>query len=158
MILSKPYQLTAKEYFRLALKSKLIKVWWLYAIIFVLAILNLLSDDSSIRATGYFLIIFGCIWPVVSIFILRYRIFSKDNDNLFLERTLSFNEDHFFITDASGTENKIPYSRIIKVKESKTFWLLYLAKYNFIYVPKHIFFDEAERKQFVKYIKTPKKN
>lgn len=158
MTTSKPYRFTAKEYFRLALKTTLLRAWWLYAIILILAAVNILSKDPVIRVIGYFLLIFGCIWPIVSVLILRYRIFSKDNDNLFLERTLSFDQEHFFITDTSGVENKIPYSRIIKIKESKTFWLLYLAKYNFIYLPKNIFSTEQEREQFKKNINTLKKD
>ena len=91
-----------------------------------------------------FLVIMGLIYPVFSFFYLYFWAVSDKNRAVFLKRNLEFNEDYLTIHVNDGTENRIPFKRVVKSIETRTFYLLYIARAQFIYIPKNSFASEED--------------
>jgi len=95
------------------------------------------------------------IWAIVGlgyiVFILVHLYlfaYDKDKEEFLSEKQLFFNDDALRLEESSGGFGEIPYSRITKVVDNEKFWMLYLGKNQFIYVPKDIFYSETDFERF----------
>lgn len=67
---------------------------------------------------------------------------------VFGERTLSFNRKVMIFEMLNGMKDEIPFDTLVDIKEQPEYWMLYIAKGQFIYVPKDAFRSEEDRSEF----------
>jgi len=152
MIETKKYSQNPKTYFSIILNTSLKKKKLLYLLVFIIGCVHLLIYVKYNRtaslvwaslAFGYF----------VFIYIYLYRFaHSKDKKDFLGEKQLFFNNENVRIEEGVGDFGEFPYSRILRVVDEKGFWMLYISKSQFIYVPKDIFYEKEHFEKFQEYI------
>lgn len=153
MVNTKQYSLTQKEYTKIILKKKLRSSWWLYALMFVIAVFHFNKFGENHFST--FFVIFAFAYPLASFIYLYYWANSKDHQPIFSKTDLSFDNEYLYFKRNSN-ESKLSPKTIQRVISSSEFWMLYISKGQFIYVPKNIFHSEEDYKQFADIIKVRK--
>lgn len=88
---------------------------------------------------GYLIFIF------VHLYIFAH---SKDKEVFLSQKHLFFNDEALRVEESTGGFGELPYHRITKVVDNKNYWMLYLSKNQFIYVPKDIFYSETDFERF----------
>ena len=144
------FNLEEKVYFKILVRTRLKQYWWLYLL---LVMLVFLMESIGGRSLSNYLVWFVISYPVFSFFYLYFWVVSKKNSARYKEQILEFDEDYIVQKIEGGTENKIPFSKIIQFTETRTFFLLYLAKEQFIYVSKDSFKSSADLYQFDEYVR-----
>jgi len=137
LVRTKQFELEEKVYFKILIRTRLKDHWWFYLIIFLVILWNLNEFGNQPYATT--MVVLGFIYPFFSFFYLYYWATSPRNRSVYLKRTMEFNEEYMQITVEDGTENKIPFKKIVKSIETRTFFLIYLSNSQFIYIPKNSF-------------------
>jgi hypothetical protein len=98
------------------------------------------------------MIIYGIIClPIV----LTYYYFwanSSKNNTLFQDKQLTLENEKLSIS-SDGIYSELSYKHIQKIVETTDYLLLYIAKAQFLYIPKTAFADLAEIESFLKLIK-----
>lgn len=69
-----------------------------------------------------------------------------------MDRQLTLEKEKLSMT-ADGIYSELPYKHIQKIVETPDYLLLYIAKAQFVYIPKKAFADVADIKGFKKLIK-----
>lgn len=151
MIKTKTFSLHPNQYFKIVLSNRLKRSWFIYLVMILgaTALLNLENRDKLI----HFLIILGYLYPVYTLVYLYFWSRSRDNKTFFTERSIEFDEDKFIIRSTDGGMAEIPYSSIIRVAERKKYYLLYLAKSQFLYVPFDVFLNGEDFEGFIQKVK-----
>lgn len=90
MIKTKKFQLTKKEYFLFLIRLLLKRRWWLYAFILLISIVILFSNNRS--SSDNFIIAFGFIYPILSIFQYWRFAYSKENGIISKKDNLKFSQ------------------------------------------------------------------
>lgn len=150
MIQTKEFSLSKKEYIKIVLLTRFKKSWWLYLLMILLGIFNLPKFGADNFST--FFVFFSFTYPILLSIYLYFWASSKDHEPIFLKTNLSFNNEFLFF-EREGNESKLVPNSIQKVLSKNEYWLLYISKGQFIYVPKHIFHNTDEYDSFSKLIK-----
>ncbi|SFZ94562.1 YcxB-like protein [Flaviramulus basaltis] len=145
MIHTKKYSLTKKDYTKIILLKRLKKSWWLYLFMFVLGILYLPKFGEDSFST--FFTIFSFSYPFVMFTYLYFWANSKDHQPIFSETHLSFDNENIYLK-RNGNESKITSNSIQKVISNTKYWMLYISKGQFIYIPKNIFYSNEDYNKF----------
>jgi len=145
MIETKPYNLLKAEYRKIIISQRLKKSWWLYALLILLGIYHLqkFGQDSF----SSFFTIFAFIYPCSVFVFLYFWSGSKGHNPIFDETKLAF-DTHYFYFERNGNESKLNQSTIQKTITHNSYWLLYISKGQFIYVPKNIFYSGEDYEHF----------
>lgn len=150
MITTEKIQLTSLDLFKILLITYFKKKWWLFLLIWAMGASLFL--DSRNDSFADFFVVFAISYPIYFlIFYWRYAN-SKDNKIFLLERYYGISEDKIVGILDDGTESPIKLEHFIKVVELKKFYLLYISKSQFIYIPKDSFKSESDKEWFVKEI------
>lgn len=95
------------------------------------------------------------IWTVIGfgyllfIYIYLYRFaYAKDKEDFLSEKQLFFNDSTIRIEEADGGFGEFPFTRINRIIDKGTFWMLYISKNQFLYIPKDIFYSEEDFERF----------
>jgi hypothetical protein len=148
MIETEKYSQSPKTYFNIVLKTRIKKRGWLYGLIILLGLIHLYLYLINDVESSIVWAIFCFLYPLF-IYIYLYRFsYSKDQREFLDEKQLFFDAEKIKIVENDGGQGEFPYSRINRVKTEKDFWMLYISKSQFIYVPKNIFYTEADCKEF----------
>ena len=84
---------------------------------------------------------------------MLYRYAYSKNQEIFLsERKLFFDSEIIKIVETEGSTSEIPYKKIVAVKNFNEYWMLYLNKEHYVYVPKNIFNTKENFERFEEYI------
>jgi hypothetical protein len=121
-------------------------------IIFSIFSLDRFGDDSFI--TTY--IIVSAIYIPGIIIYLYYWAASKNNRNLYIPHSLTVSDTCITSTSEGNVYNELPLHLIIKTVERKSYWLLYIARSQFIYIPKNVFSTAEDLAEFRKLITSTK--
>ena len=148
MITTKKFQLTSKEFFLTLLKVYLKKRWWYFPLIWTFAIIISLSDD--IDSFGQFYIYFAIIYPIY--FLYKYWAYANSNDNkiFLIERYFDIYEDRLVAYLSDETESTIKSEHLIKYIVLENMYLLYIAKTQFLFIPKDSFQNLQDKDWFEK--------
>lgn len=146
MIKTRDIKITANEFFRLILSIYLKKRWWLVAWVWILIITILLS--GRIGLVEIFLLAF--IFLFQFIIVAQYWIYahSKDNRLYLLPRYYEIDSDLIVEMMADGTSSTIKIERFIKVMKTTKYYLLFVAKNEYVYLPVEAFESQADREWF----------
>ena len=149
MIETKAYQLTQDTFTKIVMRRLFIKKWWFFALFFLVICLYLWNNNQSEISSFLKFLLFG--YPL---FYIGYTFFwsrSKNHEGLLAETNLAFDETSMLFKK-NANEVKIPYKNITRLEDYEQYWLLYISKRNFIYVPKNIFYIEEDQQTFKTYI------
>lgn len=113
-------------------------------IIFCLSSLDRFGEDSLI--TTY--IIVSAVYLPTLIIYLYFWATSQKNQNLFIPHYFTVNETMMTSTSEGNFHSEIPLKLIIKTVERESYWLLYIAKSQFIYIPKKVFMSQEDQATF----------
>ncbi|MGV1011859.1 MAG: YcxB family protein [Flavobacterium sp.] len=95
-----------------------------------------------------FFIFFAIIYPIS--LVLRFWMYanSKDNKLFLLERYFDIYEDKLVGILNDGTDSTIKIDHFIRILELQNIYLLYVSKYQFIFITKDSFKTKEDRTWF----------
>lgn len=130
--------------------NRLRRYWWLYLITLVFSLLLLERFGKDPVATIYVCIAMTYIF---GIFVYLYFLAkSSKNKNLFIPRRLIVDSEKIVSQSEGNVYNELPLTYIINAIERKSYWLLFIAKSQFIYIPKNAFISPEDAAAFRKLI------
>lgn len=144
------FKLTPNTFFKIIAATRLRRSWWMYLGYFAFA-LFFLKDFYQSQLTSY-MVIFGFAYPPAVFGYLFYWAHSSKNKAFFLERKLTFDEDKIISTDEDGAHNEIFWKNVFAVVDRTQYWLLYIAKGQFIYLPKDAFQSDKDRQEIAEFL------
>jgi len=146
MIKTQEIKLTANEFFRLILSIYLKKRWWLVAWIWVLIIILLFSGNIGFIE----IILLALILLFQLVIIAQYWFYAhaKDNRLYLLSRYYEIDADRIVETMEDGTSSIIKNERFIKVMKTSGYYLLYVARNEYVYLPVDAFESLSDREWF----------
>ena len=165
-ITTKAFELTKSAYVNLNLRLMWLRLrrrWWVFGFLFVgVALVTRWGHSASVwdlLMTSFFPILagvlagllvavvftLGCSWLVVR---------SKDNAAFFQQRYCEVEDDSLTIYMANGNLSKIQLGTILRVQDMAGWYLLYLAKSFFLFVPHRAFASEDDRRAFESLLRT----
>ena len=146
MITTKKFQLTKKEYFFFLIRLLLKRRWWLYASILLVSVAILFSDNRS--SSDNFIVAFGFIYPLLTLFQYWRFSYSKENEIIFKERQHDIFSDRIISQMGEISESTIDVKNFIKVLELKDLYILYISKGQTFFLPKRIFETREDENWF----------
>jgi hypothetical protein len=146
MIRTQNIKITANEFFRLILSIYLKKRWWLVAWIWILIITLLFSGHIGIIE----IILLALILLFQVIIVAQYWFYahSKDNRLYLLARHYEIDRAQIVEVMEDGTTSTIRTERFIRVMKTNGYYLLYVARNEYIYLPVSAFESVADRNWF----------
>lgn len=152
MIETQKFKQSQKTYFDIVLSTRIRKRWWLYILLIFAGIFHLYLYINTLNYTNLIWSLMCLLYPII-IYISLYRFAYLKNQKIFLsERKLSFNSEIFKITETDGSVSEVPYNKIVKIISKIEYWMLYLNKNTYIYIPKNIFYKKEDLETFEEYI------
>ena len=146
MITTGKIKLTSNYYFKILLLIILKKKWWWLILIAVLGLFMLSEDNRDSR--DLFFTIYIIVLPIYLIINAWRFANSKDNKLFLIERYFNIYEDKIVGILDDGSESSIKLENFIKVLEFKEFYLLYISKTQYIYIPKSSFKSLQDKEWF----------
>lgn len=141
MIETKEFQLTEKEYFDIIYFQKL-KTDIISGVLKILFILFLLYQYLILHDTILlWCILIPFIYEILYGFYIYYGyVKNEENKNIYLKRKIIFdNENLYIFLDNAEKLREIDFKYLVKIADRPKYWLLYINKSNFHYIPKNIF-------------------
>jgi len=146
MIKTQDIKLTANEFFRLILSIYLKKRWWLVAWIWILIIILLFSGHIGFVEIALLSLIL--LFQVIIIAQYWFYAHAKDNKLYLLSRYYEIDTDRIIETMEDGTSSTIKTERFIKVMKTSSYYLLYVARNEYVYLPVSAFESLADCEWF----------
>ena len=133
MIRTQNIKISATEFFRLIFSIYLKKRWWLVAWIWILIIILLFSGRIGfVEITLLALIL---LFQVIIVGQYWLYAHSKDNRLYLLARYYEIDRAQIIEVMEDGTTSTIRTERFIKVMKTPKYYLLYVARNEYIYLP-----------------------
>jgi hypothetical protein len=151
MIKTKPFRLTPNTYFKIVLMRQIQRVWWLHLLV-IFAAVSLLFQRND-HPSSALLIVFGFAYLPALVIYLYFWATSSSNSLLFEEREMTAYEDKLTMS-AGGNSSELVYASVRYVVETSDFFLLYIARSMFVYVPKDAFVNSDDLEVFSKYFRS----
>ncbi|OAD92815.1 hypothetical protein A7A78_02595 [Aequorivita soesokkakensis] len=152
MIETKKFSLSKKLFFNIILKTRIKKSWWLYSLLILIGLVHLYLYIKTTNTSSLVWVIVCLSYPIL-IYIMLYRYAYSKNQEIFLsERKLFFDSEIIKIDETEGSTSEIPYKKIVSVKNLNEYWMLYLNKDHYFYIPKNIFYTKEDLERFEEYI------
>ena len=141
---TKKYKITPQEYFQIALLNIFSRNKLPILLIFIILLVLVRQDSGALIQTVAFIFIGISVWLSAK---------SKKNNPIYQERYLEL-DDNFLLTYLyDGSADKYNINNVIDFIERKTYFLIYVSKDNFYYIPFTCFESDADRMEFKKIIK-----
>lgn len=150
MIKTQNIKITANEFFRLILSIYLKKRWWLVAWIWILIIILLFSGHIGLIEITLLTLIL--LFQAIIVGQYWFYAHSKDNRLYLLARYYEIGSDQVVELMEDGTTSTIRNERFIKVMKTTRYYLLYVARNEYIYLPVSAFESLADQEWFEKEI------
>lgn len=150
MIKTQNIKITANEFFRLILSIYLKKRWWLVAWIWILIIILLFSGHIGLIEITLLTLIL--LFQAIIVGQYWFYAHSKDNRLYLLARYYEIGLDQVVELMEDGTTSTIRNERFIKVMKTTRYYLLYVARNEYIYLPVSAFESLADQEWFEKEI------
>jgi len=146
MLKTQNIKISANEFFRFILSIYLKKRWWLVAWIWILIIILLLSGHIGFLEITLLVLIL--LFQVI--IVAQYWVYahSKDNRLYLLSRYYEIDLKQVVEIMEDGTTSTIRIERFIKVMKSKKYYLLYVARNEYIYLPHSAFKSLSDQEWF----------
>lgn len=151
-IVTNKFELTPAEFFNILVRNYLKKRSWVIVVLIAMGgFAYYFSDDLT------FLFIY-LIYPVI--LLLRFWLYanSRDNKILFRRRNIELSSEKLMTYYEDGTTNSIRLENLRKLERTKTYYLLFITKGTFYYVPFNAFKNVADQHLFEHTVLTTIKN
>jgi hypothetical protein len=152
-IYTKTYSITPIEYFIIVSTNRLRRFWWLYLLCIVSAVYAISHVDQN--PLSILLVIFGLAYPPALFIYLYFWTTSKKNKAIFLDRKLIISDEKITALVEDNSKSEIQWKYIFRFVERRKYWLLYIAKGQFVYIPKEAFQTNDDLDNFKGKIHTP---
>lgn len=133
-IKTKEFEMTKWEYYKVLMIETLKRIWWL--IVFI-AIMTILNRDS-------FAIVFTFVFVVFLMLYNYYFVNSRANKSFFSKRYFEVNDEFLSGYVKDGSEGKINLNNVVKVVKNKSYFLIYISKVTFYYIPLNAFYSSED--------------
>ncbi len=147
MIGTKLYSLSQKEFTKIILLTKLKKSWGIYVLLIIVALIHLAKYGFGNDNLSTFFVVFAFVFPIINYVWLYFWTNSKGHHPILSETELSF-DNEFLYFKRNDNETKLNPNSIQKVISNPDYWMLYISKGQFIYIPKHIFYTKNDFDMF----------
>jgi hypothetical protein len=141
IVKTKKYRLTPSKYIRIALTNIFREQWWI-GILFIGG------------AAGLFFIVYKISAIVTIVLLLLYMLFwwiqfysltkLEDNKLMFERLFYEINKDRIIIFLNTKQGMSIDWKQIVSVRQGKDYFLFFISKAQFIYLPYHAFQGEHQ--------------
>jgi hypothetical protein len=147
MIKTERFALNSQDYFKILIISYLKRRWWMIAIMVLLGISFLLKNEKD--SFDYFFIFFSFFYPII--LIIQYWRFanSKQNRLFLVERYFEISEDALVGKLKDGSESIIKKENFIKAVQLRDYYLIYISKGQFVFIPKKAFMNQQDENWFI---------
>ena len=146
MIRTQDIKITANEFFRLIFSIYLKKRWWLVAWIWILIIILLFSGHIGLVEISLLALIL--LFQIIIIGQYWFYAHSKDNSLYLLARYYEIDKTQIVEMMEDGTTSTVRTERFIKVMKTDRYYLLYVARNEYIYLPVSAFESLADQEWF----------
>lgn len=150
MITTKQFQLTSNDFFKILVTAFFRKNWWIFALIWSIAIMSLFFGNRD--SFQNFFIFFAIVYPLAIVIMIWRSVIAKDNRLFLMERYFEIYEDKIIGILIDGSTSTTNNERFIKEMQLKRYYLLYIAKNQFYYIPKAAFKSDQDIEWFEKEI------
>jgi len=146
MIKTQHIKITENEFFRIILSIYLKKRWWLLTWVWILVIV--LLSRGHIGLVEILLLALILLFQII--IVAQYWIYahSKDNRIYLMARYYEIDSDQVVEKMEDGTFSTIKTERFIKVMTPGNYYLLFMAKNEYIYLPVSAFENLADQEWF----------
>jgi hypothetical protein len=146
MVTTAKIKLTNYKFFEILISTYLKKKWWLMAWIWTLILILLLDRNKD--SIELFLVLFLILFQIILVIQYRRYAYSNENKVFLLERYYEIDNDMINGKMEDGTSQPIKIEHFIKVIKTSKYYLLYLAKSQFIYLPVDAFSNHNDLEWF----------
>jgi hypothetical protein len=156
MIVTHNIKLNADDLFYLLVGIYLKRRWWM--VVWVWAMVVFLLFRSELSIAEYLLILLLIIFQFI--LVAQYWIFahSKKNKIYLQTRHFEINTDQIVEYVEDGTSNKYSTEQFLKVMKTGRYYLLFVARNEFLYLPVSAFRSPEDREWFENVVEKKNKN
>lgn len=143
---TKEFGLTPMGYFKIVARNRLKHSWLIYLICVAIAVLSI--SDFGISDLSTFLVLFGFIYPPFIFVYLYFWTTSNKNKAAFIRKKLTIDSEKIISIDEHNARNEILWKYAIRIVKRNSYWLIYISKGQFIYIPKAAFQSDTDINEF----------
>jgi hypothetical protein len=146
MIKTDKFSLTNLDYFKILITTYLKKRWWMISLMLLFGLFFIFKQNKD--SFEYFLLFFAFFYPIILLIQYWRYANSKENKLFLIERFFEISEDSITGILTDGSKSIVKLDNIIKVTTLKKYYLLYISKSQFIYIPKNSFMNQQDQEWF----------
>lgn len=146
MIRTRNIELTSDEFFYLLLTIYLKKRWWVLAWVWIMIFILLFS--ANMGYTEFMLILLIILFHIILVAQYWFYAHSKDNQIYLLPRYYEINAEQVVEHMGDGTSSTIKNERFIRMMKTGKYYLLFVAKNEYIYLPVTAFESPEDQEWF----------
>ena len=120
--------------------------WWILVLIFCTAFV--LKTE-----VGNFLKVFSFLYPVFVVIYLWYYAKTKQNKAFFKERYYKIDGSTMYCETKDNETGNVNLDTVVKVMKRKNYYLVYLSKVQFFYIPVKAFKSQEDAEMFNQLLK-----
>jgi hypothetical protein len=140
----KPFALTRGEYVKITLIEVAKGRWFVVPAAVAVVVAGVFVEDSSVTLLGAILV---PIYIVTTLLNCWRNAASKQNRNYFMEKTIRITDDCIEIQMGENF-SRLSLDSIARVVRTPRYYLLYLSRNAYSYIPAEAFPSEADREAF----------
>jgi signal transduction histidine kinase len=148
-IKTKEHSMTRGEYLSIITGNYIRQRWWLFLILWVVAILSVILDSPFAPIA----IAFAAISPLIAFLYLWYHAWTPKNRIYYLPRTIELDEGFITACSADGGINRTPLQHFLGAKKTRDSFILRLTKIQFVFVPFRAFESKEDQDAFENILK-----
>ncbi len=145
MIETNKFKLSEKEYYKILFLNTFIYRQWFVLVLIIVMILGIFSER-------YWLCLLLPLYLIIFPLYLFSFVKKSNNPAIRHDMIISFDDKFIFGKLSDGSENKLNMENIIKIRNRNKYYLLYISKHQFIYIPKIAFKSNSDRETFEKIV------
>ena len=143
MIRTKEFSLGRGEFFKILTNNYLWRRWWLFVLLSILASYEILRGYFPV-----FIISFTTFYLIAVVAYCWSYSYSKVNGFYFEERFFEFDDEFLTTHVRDGSFQRLKLDNIFYVVKTPNYYLLYIAKNLFVYLPRCAFLSDEDSRNF----------
>jgi hypothetical protein len=146
-ITTKVYNTTKLEYFQIFMRYYFKRSWWMILVLFGLSLRNIYEYQD------YFVSSIIVIFLLLFQFAIWRRLGAAANKAIFTAKSFSFENGMITAQLPDGQQTQLPFLKLYHIIQEKNYYLLFVNKSAFYYLPKSVFSSEEDFKHLIKLLK-----
>lgn len=145
-IVTNQISLTKKQYFNILVINWIATRWWILVIVFCTAFI--LKTE-----VGNFFKVFSFLYPAFVVIYLWFYAKTKQNKAFFKERYYKIDGSTLYCETKYNETGTVNLDTVVKVKKRRNYYLVYLSKAQFFYIPVKSFKNQEDIGTFTHILK-----